>query len=41
MKPHMTDALKAYGLTAHRKRTATKRLLQLNRSAGAQGNMAV
>ena len=29
VKPHMTDALKAYGLTVHRKRTATKRLLQL------------
>ena len=29
MKPHITDALKAYGLTVHRKRTANKRLLQL------------
>ena len=40
MKPHMTDALKAYGLTAHRKRTASKRLLQLSRSVDTQGNMA-
>ena len=29
MKPHMTDALKAYGMTVHRKRTPSKRLLQL------------
>jgi hypothetical protein len=34
MKPHMTDALKAYGLTVHRKRTATKRLLQLKSITG-------
>ena len=31
MKPHITDALKHYGLTVHRKRTASKRLLQLRR----------
>ena len=35
MKPHMTDALKSYGLTVHRKRTASKRLLQLSRSVDA------
>ena len=29
MKPHITDALKPYGLTVHRKRTANRRLLQL------------
>ena len=29
MKPHMTDALKTYGITVERKRTASKRLLQL------------
>ena len=29
MKPHITDALKAYGLTIHRTRTASRRLLQL------------
>ena len=29
MKPHITDALKTYGLTIHRKRTATRRLLKL------------
>ena len=29
MKPHITDALKHYGLTVHRKRTASRRLLQL------------
>ena len=32
MKPHITDALKHYGLTVHRKRTASRRLLQLSRS---------
>jgi hypothetical protein len=31
MKPHITDALKHYGLTVHRKRTASRRLLQLGR----------
>ncbi|MCL0044511.1 hypothetical protein M1N24_03150, partial [Dehalococcoidia bacterium] len=35
MKPHMTDALKTYGLTIHRKRTGSKRLLQLGRSVDA------
>jgi len=30
MKPHMTDALKSYGITVDRKRTAAKRLLQLS-----------
>ena len=40
MKPHMTNALKSYGLTVHRKRTATKRFLQLSRSVDASGNMA-
>ena len=30
MKPHITDALKTYGLTIERKRTASKRLLQLS-----------
>ena len=29
MQPHMTDALKSYGLTIERKRTASKRFLQL------------
>ena len=40
VKPHMTDALKAYGLTVYRRRTPSKRLLQLSRSVDAQGNMA-
>ena len=31
MKPQVTDALKPYGLKVHRKRTASKRLLQLSR----------
>ena len=35
MKPHITDALKTYGLTIERKRTASKRLLQLGRSVDA------
>ena len=35
MKPYITDALKHYGLTVHRKRTASKRLLQLSRSVDA------
>ena len=34
MKPRITDALKYYGLTVERKRTASRRLLQLGRSAG-------
>ena len=34
MKPHITDALKPYGLTVQRKRTASRRLLQLGRSVG-------
>ena len=29
MKPRITDALQAHGLTVHRKRTASKRLLQM------------
>ena len=29
MKPHITDALKHYGLTVHRRRTGGRRLLQL------------
>ena len=29
MRPHITDALKTYGITVQRKRTPTKRLLQL------------
>jgi len=29
MQPHITNALKSYGITVDRKRTATKRLLQL------------
>lgn len=29
MKPQITDALKSYGITVDRKRTASKRLLQL------------
>jgi len=32
MKPHMTDALKFYGMTVKRKRTAAKRFLRLSRS---------
>ena len=32
MKPRITDALKYYGLTVERKRTASRRLLQLGRS---------
>ena len=35
MKPHITDALKTYGVTVQRKRTASRRLLQLNRSVDA------
>jgi hypothetical protein len=35
MKPHIADALKHYGLTVHRKRTASKRFLQLSRSVDA------
>ena len=31
MKPHMTDALKTHGITVQRKRTASRRLLQLGR----------
>ena len=30
MKPHITDALKPYGLTVHRRRTGGRRLLQLS-----------
>ena len=30
MKPHITDALKTYGITVQRKRTPTKRLLQIS-----------
>ena len=41
MKPHITDALKPYGLTVQRKRTASKRLLELSRSLETSGNMAV
>ena len=40
MKAHITDALKHYGLTVHRKRTASKRLLQLSHSVDASCNMA-
>ena len=29
MKPHMTDALKSYGMTVERKRTESKRFLQV------------
>ena len=29
MKPHITDALKTYGISLDRKRTASRRLLQL------------
>jgi len=29
MKPHITDALKTYGITVQRKRTASERLLQV------------
>ena len=32
MKPHITDALKTYGITVQRKRTASERLLQLSHS---------
>ena len=35
MKPHITDALKHYGLTVHRKHTASRRLLQLSHSVDA------
>jgi hypothetical protein len=31
MKPYITDALKHYGLTVHRKRTASRRLLVFSR----------
>jgi len=41
MKPYITDALKAYGLTIHRKRTASRRLLQLSRSVDTSGKLAV
>ena len=41
VKPHVTDALKHYGLTVHRKHTANKRLIQLSRSVDTSGNMAV
>ncbi len=41
MKPHITDALKHYGLTVHRKRTASRRLLRLSRSVDTSGNMAM
>ena len=30
MKPHITDALKPYGLTVHRRRTGSRHLLQLS-----------
>ena len=30
MKPNVTNALKSYGITIHRKRTAAKRFLQLS-----------
>jgi len=36
----ITSALKSYGITVDRKRTATKRLLQLSRSVDTSGNMA-
>ena len=35
MKPYIADALKTYGLTIHRKRTASRRLLKLSRSVDA------
>ena len=35
MQPHITNALKSYGITVDRKRTATKRLLQLSHSVDA------
>ena len=38
-KPYITDALKTYGLTVHRKRTPSRRLLQLSRSVDTSGNM--
>ena len=41
MKPHITDALKAYGITVDRKRTATKRFLRLSHAVGIYSNMAV
>ena len=31
MKPHLTDALKTYGLTVEQKRTASKGLLRFSR----------
>ncbi len=40
MKPRITDALQAHGLTVHRKRTASKRLLHLSLSVDASGDMA-
>ena len=40
MKPHITDALRHYGLTVHRKSTASKRLLQLSRAVDAYDNVA-
>ena len=40
MKPHITDALETYGMTVERKRTASRRLLQLSRSVDTSGNMA-
>ena len=33
MKPHITDALETYGITIERKRTGTRRLLQLSNSS--------
>ena len=41
MKPHMTDALKSYGMTVQRKRPASKRFLQLRHSVDASGTMAM
>ena len=35
MKSNITDALKSYGITVQRKRTASRRLLQLTRSVDA------
>ena len=40
MKPHMTNALKSYGIAVERRRSNGKRLLQLSRSVDTSGNMA-
>ena len=40
MKPHITNALKSYGIAVARRRSNGKRFLELSRSVGISGNMS-